>query len=87
MLRRRVWSGSSMVSMLTASARIRAGIHQRRPATLPSLRIVKVSLSLRTRLASSLVVVIQVLPMIGKRTSSTGPELLSRSIPAAGLRR
>ena len=40
---------------------------------LPSLRIVKVSLSFRTRPASSLVAVIRVLPMIGKRTSTTGP--------------
>jgi hypothetical protein len=51
--------------MLTASARIHPGIHQRRPATLPSLRIAKVSLSLSTRPANSLVVVIQVLPMMG----------------------
>src|SRR5262249_10394589 len=87
MLRRRVWSGSSMVSMLTASVRSHPGIHQRRPATLPSLRIVKVSLSFKTRPASSLVVVIQVLPMIGKRTSTTGPAARSLASPAAGSRR
>ena len=43
---------------------------------VPSLRIVNVSLSFRTRPASSLVVVIQVLPTIGKRTSTTGPAAL-----------
>jgi hypothetical protein len=62
-----------MDSMLTASALIDLGIHQRRPATLPFLRIMNVSLSFRTRAASSLVVVIQARPTIGKRTSTTGP--------------
>jgi hypothetical protein len=76
-----------MVSMLTASVRIHPGIHQRSPATLPSLRMVKVSLSFRTRPASSLVVVIQVLPMIGKRTSTRGPAARNRASPVAGSRR
>src|SRR5262245_23897986 len=54
MLRNLVWSGSSMVSMLLASARTVRGIHQRRPATPPpSLRRVNVPLSLRTRPAIS----------------------------------
>jgi hypothetical protein len=43
---------------LTASARIHPGIGQRRPATLPFLLIVKVSLFFGTRPASLLVVVI-----------------------------
>jgi len=76
-----------MVSMLTASVRIHPGIHQRTPATLPSLRIVNVALSLRTRPARSPVVVIQIFPMIGKRTSTTGPAALSFASAAAGSRR
>src|SRR5215212_6801974 len=87
MLRNRVWSGSSIDSMLTASARMELGIHQRRPATLPSLRIVNVLLSFRTRAARSLVVVIQVRPTIGKRTLTTGPAALSLVSPTAGSRR
>src|SRR5215510_15687170 len=87
MLRRRVWSGSSMVSMLTASARTQPGIHQRKPATLPSLRIVNVSLSFRTRPAISLLVVIQVLPMMGKRTFTTDPAARSSASRWAGSRR
>jgi hypothetical protein len=62
------------------------GIHQRIPATRPSLRKVKVSLSLSMRPAASCVVVSQALPMIGKRASTIGPAARSRSTPAAGLR-
>ena len=87
MPRSRVWSGSSMDNMLTASVRIHPGIHQRRPASEPFLRIVKVSLSFRTRLAISLLVVIQVRPTIGKRTSTTGPAALSLVSVEAGSRR
>ena len=76
-----------MVSMLTASVRSHPGIHQRRPATLPFLRIVNVSLSFRTRPARSLVVVIQVFPTIGKCTCTTGPAALSFVTPVARLRR
>jgi hypothetical protein len=45
---------------------------------------VNVSLSFRTRAAISLVVVIQVLPTIGKRTSTTGPAALSFMSAVAG---
>ena len=63
--------------MLTANERNQRGIHQRRPATLPSWRILNVSSSCSTRPAMSLLVVIQVLPMIGKRASTTAPAALS----------
>ena len=66
--RSRVWSGSSMVSMLSATVRISPGIHHRNPATAPFLRSVNVSLSLSTRLVASKVVVIQTLPTIGNFT-------------------
>src|SRR5215203_6321193 len=85
MLRNLVWSGSSMDSMLTASERIEPGIHQRKPATLPSLRIVNVSLSFRTRAAKSAFVVIQVFPTIGNRTATTGPAATAREDAAAQL--
>ena len=77
-----------MVSMLLASAPTKAGIHQRSPATPPpSLRSVNVSPSFRTRAVNSYVVVIQTLPTIGNRVSTTGPSALSRSMPAAGSRK
>jgi hypothetical protein len=72
-LRRRVWSGSSIVNMLAASVQIQPGIHQRNSATSPSLRIVNVTLSFRMQPASSLVVMVHAFPMIGKHTSTTGP--------------
>src|SRR5262249_26097882 len=89
MLRSLVWSGSSVVSMLLASVRTMPGIHERSRATSPpSLRSVKVRLYFNIRSAASCVVVIQVLPMmIGKRTSTTGPNAGSRSSLAAGSRR
>ena len=74
MLRSRVWSGSSIVSMLSASVRIIPGIHHRSPATAPpSWRSVKVALSLSTRDAISCVVVIHTLPTIGNRVATTAP--------------
>ena len=63
------------------------GIHHRSPATLPSLRRAKVSLSFSTWSASSCVVVTQTLPTIGKLTRTTGPDALSLAMPAAGSRR
>ena len=54
MLRRRVWSGSSIVSMLLATVPIIFGIHQGRPAsTPPSLRSVNGALSFSTRAVAS----------------------------------
>ena len=53
--RSRVWSGSSIDSMLLATARMMPGIHHRSPATVPpSLRMVNVSLSFSTRLGQLL---------------------------------
>ena len=85
MPRKREWSGSSMLSMLTASVPIERGIHQRQPASVPSLRMVKVALSFSTRLAMSLVVVIQVLPTMGKRTLTSAPAALSSLSPGSGF--
>ena len=54
MLRSRVWSGSSIVSMLLATVPISFGIHQGNPAGAPpSLRSVNVVLFFNTRTAAS----------------------------------
>jgi tetratricopeptide (TPR) repeat protein len=75
------WRGPSLHSASRAAADCA-------PATVPpALRKVKVSLSFATRPASSCVVVIHTLPMMGKRTGTTGPALRSRAIAAAGLRK
>ena len=75
-----------MVSMLLASALTNAGIHHRSLATPPpSLRSVNVSLSFSTRAVDSYVVVIQTLPTIGNRVSTTAPQARSRSMLAAEL--
>src|SRR5512134_455509 len=86
--RKRVWSGSSTVSMLLASDRRVGGIHHRSPAGPPPfLRSVNVWLSFRTRPAISCVVVIQTLPMIGNLIWTTGPDARSARRAAAGSRR
>jgi hypothetical protein len=75
MPRNRVWSGPSIVSMFSATARTMPGIHQRSLAIAPpSRRRVNPSLSFRTRAASPCVVVIQTLP-----TTAGCPQLLDRS--------
>src|SRR5262249_29960428 len=59
-----------------------------KPATPPTpVRIVNVSLSFKTRSAKSCVVVVQIFPIIGNCTSTTGPAERSFSISAAGLRK
>src|SRR6516225_4135985 len=64
------------------------GIHHCNPATPPTpVRMVKVSLSFKTRSAKSCVVVVQIFPIIGNCTSTTGPAERSFSISAAGLRK
>src|SRR6516225_4439280 len=74
--------------MLLASVRTIPGIHQRRPATLPSgLRKLKVALSLSTREAVSCVVAIQRRPMSGSLTSTTGPASRSRRSCGLGSRK
>src|SRR6266852_3694754 len=88
MLRKRVWSGSSVVSMLLASAAIEAGIHQRSPATAPpSWRSEKTAVSFRTRAVASWVVVTQTGPTIGNLVAMTGPDARSDAIVALGSRR
>src|SRR6516225_2344097 len=74
--------------MLLASARIIPGIHQRRPATLPSgLRKLKVALSLSTRETISCVVAIHRRPTSGSLTSTTGPASRSRRNWGLGSRK
>ena len=54
MLRRRVWSGSSIVNMLLATVPITFGIHQGSPTSAPpSLRSVNSVPSFSTRAAAS----------------------------------
>ncbi len=87
MPRKRVWSGSSNVSMLLASVRRMPGIHHCSPAIPPpSLRKVKLALSFSTRAAISCVVVIQTVPIIGNLTATSGANARNRAISAAGLR-
>src|SRR6185437_14927653 len=74
--------------MLLEIVRTIFGIHHRNPTTLPSsLRRVKVALSRNTWLARSCVVVVQIVPTSGKRTSTIGPAARSFSISPAGLRK
>jgi hypothetical protein len=72
-LRRRVWSGSSIVNMLAASAVL---AHRERHVVLQNAAP-----------ASSLAVVIHIFPMIGTHTSTTGPADRSFASPLARSRR
>src|SRR4029078_13606600 len=64
------------------------GIHQRRPATLPSpLRSVKVVPSFRTCAVASWVVGTQTSPTRGNRVAITGPDAHSAAIALGGSRK
>jgi hypothetical protein len=70
--------------MLLVKTQIR-GIHQGSPTTAPlSLRDVNSWLSFSTREAISCVVVIQIRPIIGSLTSTTGPAARILLTPAIG---